>query len=140
MTTEKIWEKFGSLPPVLWAISTPTCPTCLTCPTSRRQYTATFAAPKVQPQNPPNTYQYIPILLNPSQYIPIPNSTQARYPTATLPSASVLLRRDKSGFVTLRRDKRSPCKSTLSRRSLGEDGSPCFSLAKRDLASHLVTA
>ena len=91
MTTEKIWESLGALPPVLWAISTPTCltyPTCLTCltcptcPTSRRQYTATFAASKVQ-------------LLNPSQYIPIPTSTQARYPTATLPSASVLLRRDK---------------------------------------------
>ena len=43
-----------------------------------------------------------------------------------------------SGFVTLRRDKRSPCKSTLSRRSLGEDGSPRFSLAKPDLASHCI--
>ena len=86
MTTEKIWGSLRSLPPVLWAISTPTYPT------SRRQYTATFAAPKVQPQNP-------------SQSFPNPNSTQARYPTATLPSASVLLRRDKSGSVLLRRDK-----------------------------------
>ena len=49
------------MPPILLAISSPTSPTC---PTNRRQYTTTFAAPKVKPLNPSQSF---PILPNTSQ-------------------------------------------------------------------------
>ena len=43
-----------------------------------------------------------------------------------------------SGSIAFRRDKRRGYKYALSRRSLGEDGSPLFLLAKHDIAARSI--